>query len=153
MLFALPDIRGRTIVGASRDTTIASPHEAGQSYGKEEIILKPENIPPHTHKWQFREAKITGTLRASTSIGNSASPENRIPAARPSSGPASKQMPVYGTLTNTRLNLSAVTLFTDPATDRTEKTGSANPAPISLRPLQTGLLACIKIAGEYPNRY
>ncbi len=147
--FAVPNVQGRTIAGAGQVGTI--PQVAlGQQYGKETVILTANNLPAHTHNWKLGQSQITGTLKGTTAEGNSISPENRVPAARPSTGPARKQMPIYGTSTNASLNSEAATVSTDPATSRTEKTGQTSPQAISLRPLQQPLLACIKKAGQFP---
>jgi len=64
--FALPDMRGRSPVGA--DAT----HLQGSQAGKEQISLVSANLPLHTH-----------TVSAYSGTGNSASPTNAVWANTP----------------------------------------------------------------------
>jgi microcystin-dependent protein len=147
--FALPDLRGRTIAGAGQGENIPAV-ASGQSYGKETVTLTAANLPAHTHNWTLGPGQITGTLKGTATEGNSTSPDNRVPAARPSTGPNPKKMPLYGTSTNASLNSGAATVSTNPATSRTEKTGQTSPKAIPIRPPQQPLLACIATRGVFP---
>ncbi len=144
--FALPDLRGRTIAGTGKGENIP-PVALGQSYGAESVTLTADNLPPHTHLWKLGTAEITGTLKVTTTEGNSTSPDNRVPAARPSNGTIRKQMPLYGASPDARLGENAATVLSDPETARTDKTGQATPGAIPIRPSQEPLLACIITVG------
>ncbi|WP_073955661.1 phage tail protein [Thalassospira sp. TSL5-1] len=144
--FALPDVRGRTIAGTGKGNSIP-PVALGQSYGAESVSLTADNLPPHAHLWKLGTAEVTGTLKATTTEGNSISPDNRVLAARPSSGIIRKKMPLYGASPDARLGENAATVSSDPETARTNKTGQATPGTIPIRPPQEPLLACIITVG------
>ncbi|WP_073955658.1 phage tail protein [Thalassospira sp. TSL5-1] len=151
--FALPDLRGRSIVGTGERPGDTNPNYIGQTYGKESVVLKTENLPSHSHKFSLETAKITGTLLATTKEGNSVSPENRIPAARPSNGLSAKKTPIYSKSPTGSFAAHIGTVRSDPEINRTEKAGRRDRAPMPLRTDQVGLLACININSlNYPRR-
>ncbi|WP_339776603.1 tail fiber protein [uncultured Thalassospira sp.] len=151
--FALPDLRGRSIVGTGERPGDTNPNYIGQTYGKESVMLKTENLPSHSHKFSLETAKITGTLLATTKEGNSVSPENRIPAARPLNGLNVKKTPIYSKSPNGSFAAHIGTVRSDPEINRTEKAGQQSQAPMPLRVDQVGLMACININGlNYPRR-
>lgn len=64
--FALPDLRGRVIVGAGSGPGL-SPYTLGQKGGQETVTLTTDQIPSHTH-----------SLFASSETGISTQPENSL---------------------------------------------------------------------------
>jgi microcystin-dependent protein len=71
--FALPDLRGRTIVGASADLSVngpLTPREVGVSGGVSEVTLGASQMPSHAHP-----------AVATTTPATSNSPVDNIPAA------------------------------------------------------------------------
>ena len=69
--FALPDLRGRAVVGAGQGPGL-SPYTLGQSSGVESVTLTSSQIPAHSH-----------ALQAAATLGATASPAGAVPAASP----------------------------------------------------------------------
>lgn len=150
--FNLPDLRGRTIAGTgtSQDVNV-NPVALAQMHGAETATITAANLPPHTHSWQFGTAQVTGTLQAKGALGSTENPAGAMFAERSTGGPLPSRTPVYATSSNGTLHADAVTLTSDPATNRTENTGSDN-VNIALNPAQQPLLACIMVQGVFPVR-
>ena len=55
--FGLPDLRGRTIIGAGQGAGLSN-YQLGQKTGVEEVILTVEQIPSHEHK--LTSSSLTG---------------------------------------------------------------------------------------------
>jgi microcystin-dependent protein len=94
--FALPDLRGRTVVGSSTAYV-------GQSGGSETVTLTPAQLPPHTH-----------TLVASSAVATAGSPVNNLyakPTPNPKATNPPAARPVYQTsaATFTPLDSFAIT--------------------------------------------
>jgi microcystin-dependent protein len=68
--FALPDLRGRTIVGQGQGPGL-SPYSVGQQGGAEHVSLITQNMPMHTH---------TITVQANSDGSSSPDPTNRYAA-------------------------------------------------------------------------
>lgn len=71
--FRLPNLNGRTIVGAPA----ASP---GVSGGAETVVLVPDNLPPHTHNFNgfasdANTGAVTNNLFASITLGSPPPPQ------------------------------------------------------------------------------
>ena len=66
--FALPDLRGRIVVGAGNGPGL-TPRTIGEMSGTETNTLLVTNLPPHNH-----------AIKAVTSEGNQNSPTNNLPA-------------------------------------------------------------------------
>lgn len=82
--FALPDMRGRVLVGWGQGPGL-SYYDLGEVGGTEAVTLHQGNMPAHNH-----QVSSVG----STSVANSDSPANRVPAVKPRS-------PQYADATNT----------------------------------------------------
>ncbi|WP_114109864.1 phage tail protein [Thalassospira xiamenensis] len=150
--FNLPDLRGRTIAGTGTSPDVnVNPVALAQMHGAEIATITPDNLPPHSHSWQFGTAQVTGTLQAKGALGSTENPAGAMFAERSTAGTPASRTPVYATSSNGTLHADAVTLTSDPATNRTENTGS-NSVNIALNPAQQPLLACIVVQGIFPVR-
>ncbi|MEG3191235.1 phage tail protein [Lysobacter sp. D1-1-M9] len=70
--FALPDLRGRTPLGAGVSADPAwnpPPTQMGQSAGAESVVLGASNLPPHTHVLQAVTAQGTARKPAGNLYG------------------------------------------------------------------------------------
>ena len=78
--FALPDTRGRALIGAGRGPGL-SDYRIGQRGGVETVTLTVNQMPSHTHT---ATTNVTGTatLHANSS-GNADSPSGNVPARKP----------------------------------------------------------------------
>lgn len=72
--FALPDLRGRIMVGAGAAPGL-TPRAVGQIFGSEDVSLIEAEMPNHKH-----------AMMASTGYGTSPSPADTIPAKAPEGG-------------------------------------------------------------------
>lgn len=153
--FALPDLRGRTIVGAGTGAQAVT-YPLGLKFGAEEVKLTADNLPEHGHSVDLSGVKVTGTVNVTGAIGDETSPVNAYPAARPSSGPLTKRIPYYGDQpVNATLAQDAVQLSANLKMIQTESKGvlPARISGIPVRPAQVSVLACIAIEGAYPDRH
>jgi microcystin-dependent protein len=69
--FALPDLRGRAVIGAGQGTGLST-YVVGQTGGMENVTLTTNQLPQHSH-----------TLNVSTSLGSTSIPTDAYPAAAP----------------------------------------------------------------------
>ena len=128
--FALPDLRGRTPVGAgsSVDPGWQPNMVQGQVGGVENVTLNSAQVPSHTHQ-----------VRASTGPGN-----NRVPSARvfaQSTNTAGAALPLYAPAGGTTVQLNPATVA---------QAGQSQPHP-NMQPY-TALNFCIALSGIYPSR-
>lgn len=128
--FGLPDLRGRTIVGAGQGPGL-SPYVVGEITGVENVTLLAGNIPFHNH-----------TVQAVAGAPNHASPSGNYLAEGPKegSGPTAKLSRFYANTTpNTSLNPQTIA-----------NAGGSQPISI-LQPYNT-LTYIIAMQGIYPAR-
>lgn len=75
--FALPDTRGRVIVGAGQGPGLSN-YSLGQTGGAETTTLTVSNLPPHNHT-----ASTTATARGTATTGSADGPGGNTWAAKP----------------------------------------------------------------------
>lgn len=131
--FNLPDLRGRTIVGAAVSPTAPSPtYKVGDKAGSETVSLSLSQIPRHTHSVGVTDVTATKAIPTGNLFANS------VPQ------PGAAQNPPYGA----------------PPTDPTKWVALA-PESISSAGGSKGhqniqpslaLQACIALVGTYPPR-
>ncbi|QFT78500.1 phage tail protein [Erythrobacter sp. THAF29] len=124
--FGLPDLRGRAPISTGQGPGLPN-YLMGQKGGTEAFTLTVSQMPSHTH---------TGTMRASTQIGNSANPNNKVLAV----DPAGDKMYHVAGATN---NMAADSLVIS-------NTGG-NQAVNKLSPFTT-MQWCIALVGTFPSR-
>jgi microcystin-dependent protein len=123
--FALPDLRGRAIVGVGTGPGLAT-IDIGQQAGSETVTLNVGQMPAHSHG---------AVARGTTTNGNTDSPAGAVPAKLPRSN-------IYSTnAAESALSASAVTIAT---------AGGSQPVPI--RNPYLGMTTCIAIQGIFPSR-
>lgn len=92
--FALPDLRGRAIVGAGSNPALSS-YMPGQQGGVEAVTMSAGQMPPHTHTF-------TGTVKTSSAPARYPGPNLQYPATgtAPQYSNGSPEVPLNeGTLT------------------------------------------------------
>ena len=128
--FALPDLRGRALIGAGQGI---NSYDAGEIGGTESIpALGTKNIPAHSHNFQ-----ATLTPHAA-GVANSLTPKDAVYATN-----TNQQMYDY----SSDVNLASYT-----ATIKTSAVGSTNPQPISILQPVTALNYIICLRGVFPVR-
>ena len=123
--FALPDLRGRTIVGTGQGN-----YPQGQAGGSESVTLTIAQMPGHAHP-------LSGSLKADAGADGS-DPAGAYPAA-----PADATLPFAKGTPNATLNAAALTGNTASAGNGT---GHENRQPV------LAMNYCIAIAGIFPSR-
>ena len=128
--FALPDLRGRALIGGGQGIT---PYDPGETGGTESIApLGTKNIPAHTHNFQ---ATITPHAAG---VANSLTPKDAV----------------YATNTNQQVyNYSSdVNMASYTAAIKTSAVGSTNPQSISILHPVLALNYIICLRGVFPVR-
>jgi microcystin-dependent protein len=121
--FALPDLRGRSIVATGNGPGLA-PVGLGDRAGAETLSLSLANLPPHAH---------TVSPPASNSDASAISPAGNVPVTK-------ARTTLYAQPSN----------LTNEAPHSTSVAGSGQPAPI--RSPYLALTCGIAISGLYPSR-
>ncbi|WP_159798872.1 phage tail protein [Flavobacterium sp. MK4S-17] len=75
--FALPDLRGRTAIGAGQGPGL-SYYSLGESIGVNTVTLTSVNLPPHTHA-----ASVNVTIPTYSDEGTTGSPTGNVLASKP----------------------------------------------------------------------
>jgi microcystin-dependent protein len=127
--FALPDLRGRAVIGAGQGISFYKPGDKG---GIEKLTALSKHIPAHTHPVQ-----VTITPHAA-GVANSLTPKNAVYATNPN-----QQMYEF----SADVNLAPYT-----AKLKTSTEGSANPEAISVLHPVLALNYIICLNGKLPNR-
>ena len=128
--FALPDLRGRTVVGPGQGPGL-SPYVEGQVGGSEVVTLTTNQLPAHNH-----------TIKANAAAGTTGAPAGAYLAAGPltGSGPNAVQLKTYSS------SAPGVVLGTQSITN----TGSGQPVPI-ISPYLS-MFYIIVLEGIFPSR-
>lgn len=82
--FGLPDLRGRTAIGAGRFPGGAVSYRQGQVGGAEFVTLSTSEIPAHNHTASFTGGPVAGSISipATTGDGSTASPSASVHLAK-----------------------------------------------------------------------
>ncbi|EPY01976.1 phage tail protein [Magnetospirillum fulvum] len=72
--FALPDLRGRLPVGQGHGTNLTN-RGIAQTFGSEQAIVTPQNLPPHNHTFNTLNVDAnTATVSQGVAFANTTSP-------------------------------------------------------------------------------
>jgi len=172
--FALPDLRGRTLVGQGQGQGLR-PVELGQKWGNDSatmtvngnatVSLSAANLPPHTHPVSIAadQFSATTTLKATMSGPGSASPAEGATLGSTGTGPGSAAIYVGGGVTpDVALNAGSVStrLSGQVSTATGDNAGSGAPfqVPVSgvvsanvVQP-SLGINYVICVQGVFPSR-
>lgn len=129
--FALPDLRGRAVVGAGQGAGL-SLYDLGQQGGTENTTLLPPQLPIHTHAIQ-----LGFTPKCSSSNGSTANPNNANYA------PLSSGANAFSSSFNAKMQLYNATVNTGMA-------GST--LPFTNRNPYLALTYIICMSGVFPSR-
>ncbi|MEW9898161.1 tail fiber protein [Chitinivorax sp. PXF-14] len=139
--FALPDLRGRVVVGMGQGPGLA-PVDQGQVFGQDNTTLTINSMPAHTHT-ASTAATVTTKLRASSGAGSTDSPAGAVLAKQ-------SRTNIYGAgPADSDMGGSAVTT-TASATTTVGVAGGSQ--PFDQHQPSLGMLTCIAIEGIFPSR-
>ena len=130
--FALPDLRGRVIIGAGQGPGLSN-YMIGQKGGSETVTLNTNQIPSHNHP-----VVTPVTIKASSSVGTASAPSSRRNVLS-----ASSSGNVYGN-NPPDINLTAS------GTQNSSPTGNGL-AHVNVPPV-TVIYYCIALQGVFPSR-
>lgn len=153
-VFALPDLRGRSMVGLGRGPGLITTVVPGQKRGQEMVTQTIDQMPSHSHT-----AVATGggsdvkvSLSAKTVSGQNAPQEGYMLGAG-GGGPAAANMYVPPSSSASTVKLGGVDVSSsggDPVSVTIGNTGGSQ--EMTNIPPQTGLRFCIALQGLYPPR-
>ena len=131
--FGLPDLQGRTMVGAGQGAGL-SPVEIGQQGGSESVTLTAAQMPTHTHV-----ATATSTLFAEGVPGNSANAQGKM----------------FGGLTNLYVTPDPAqnkALSAEAVTTAVTNAPAGGSSPVGIHNPYLGVNMCIALQGIFPSR-
>lgn len=139
--FALPDTRGRTVVGPGQGPGLSN-ITLGQVGGAEQITLTANQMPQHNH------AAITTVTSTATAFGQSASgnadgPGGTVWAAKARGGQYSSSAP------NVAMNTDAIQVNSSASTTMSAAGGSQ---PVDIRQPYIAMNYLIALTGIFPAR-
>ena len=147
--FALPDLRGRTMVHVGTGPGLSS-IDQGAVGGAETQTLTFAQMPSHSHSatTTISDVEITSTLYGSSSSANSSAPAGAALAT------TKKQVAVYaaGTPNQAMATGSVRSTVTGGTATTTVDATSSGTQPVSVRDPYLALKACIALQGIFPSQ-
>ena len=150
--FMLPDLRGRTVVGAGSGIAL-TPRSNGQAGGTETETISVSEMPAHDHAANTSAPVVTGgsvSLNANSSTADQKDPTNNYPGGGDAFGSAPFQ---YATSSNTTMNPGIVNLsgLTMSAPTTILANNGSSQSHFNIQPYQV-VLPIICLSGIYPSR-
>jgi microcystin-dependent protein len=140
--FALPDTRGRVIVGAGFGPGLTG-HNVGDTGGSESVTLTQNQMPAHTHSATTSMSGLSAVLKGNSATGNADGPEGNSLAAKPRGAQ-------YGTSAPNVIMASGSVVLSGNATTSIGIAGGSQ--PIAIMPPYLVLNYIIAMNGIYPSR-
>lgn len=131
--FALPDLRGRTMVGAGQGPGL-SPVDIGQLGGSESVTLTIAEMPLHTHV-----ATATSTLYAEGLPGDKANPQDKMIAG-------------LANLFKDPDPTANLPLSSEAVTTAVTNAPAGGSSPVDIHNPYLGINICVAIEGIFPSR-
>lgn len=162
--FALPDLRGRAMIGRGLPTGETTNYQLGTSYGSFATQLTTAQLPAHNHSAALNEGSqtITASLPVSTQVGTSTGTLSAL-----ANGQTGYLAGVRGKTGPSSVNFTGPYTTTTPEAGSTATlpvTASVNGGSVSVAPTPTPtakvptltpsvtMIACIAAEGIYPQR-
>lgn len=140
--FALPDLRGRSPVGAGQGPGL-SPINVGEKTGAESVTILLSNMPAHDHS-ASTDVTVSASIKAAGSAGNNSNPSGKVLAI------SSARDNLYSDVTpNASLDPRAITTS---ATATTSVGFEGGDQPLNVRAPVLGIKYCIATQGIFPSR-
>jgi microcystin-dependent protein len=140
--FALPDTRGRVIVGAGQGPGLSN-HDLGEMSGSESVTLTQGQMPAHTHDASTSISLLSALLKGNSATGNADGPEGNSLAAKPRGAQYSASAP------NVIMASGSVVLSGNATTSIGVAGGSQ---PFAIMPPYVVLNYIIAAEGIFPSR-
>lgn len=151
--FALPDLRGRAIIGAGQGQ-VTSMYYLGQMGGNEQVTLVSNNLPSHSHPLSGVTGSISGTASATMSVenggGDDTVPANNYLAVALSSNRYSTTSSGSDTLNSNAISVNTTGLTVNMGSSATGTAG--NNMPVSTIEPYLALNYSIATEGIFPSR-
>ncbi|MGM0595216.1 MAG: phage tail protein [Pseudomonadota bacterium] len=144
--FALPDLRGRSAVGAGRGPGLY-PVPLGQRRGTETTTLTTDSLPTHNHGATFTPSGSGGGGRLDVST---ASATEQTPTSETYLAAAAGKASIYSTDGTNTVPLKGLNVSGDSGSVSIDNTGGGQ--PFATIPPQLGMTYCIAHVGVYPSR-
>jgi microcystin-dependent protein len=161
--FALPDLRGRNIIGAGQGPGL-TPVPVAQKGGAQSATLTANNLPPHTHPATFTGGPVSGinVSVAIPAVGNASAntdvPSSTVNLAKPNYEDPStlSTVPVRAfsdATTNTTLKPFNATVSGSGTLTGTVTVGANSTTSTAVPVLDPylGLVACFAVTGLFPT--
>ncbi len=154
--FALPDLRGRAVVGTGTTPGSGVNVQIGQTRGSEQVTLNVNQMPAHTHAAQYTSPTLTQPTVNVTVNAKQATATTGTPAAGMQMGDSGRTtIYVASTAAGNNVALGGVSATASGAalTGGGVAIGVAGAnSPVATLPPELGLTACIATQGIYPQR-
>lgn len=157
--FALPDARGRTLIGTGQAPGGQS-YVLGEMAGTPNMTLLSTNLPMHTHNASFVGTTAAASASASLSVMTGATTQTNVPTegallSQPANiGPQQVKIFVPADTTGTPVNIGGLTVtggtFTPQGTIAIEPAGGS--LPFSIMQPFLGITTVIAMQGIFPSR-
>ena len=147
--FALPDLRGRSMVHAGTAPGVSS-IVMGETGGSEERTLTVAQMPSHSHTatTTVSDLEVNSTLYGSAASGNATSPAGAALATTKKS----TQVYAAGTPDQAMASGSVQTTITGGTAATTVDATNSGTSAVPVRDPYLGLKACIALFGIFPSR-
>ena len=145
--FALPDLRGKIVIGDGKSAVSGITRNVGDKGGVEAVTLTANNLPAHAHTITASAATTaTGDLKVLNDNANSSDPTTAVAIA----SKAGNGVSMLTSTATTTVMKGAITNIQGVFPSNTNATG-AN-APMNVMQPYTVLKYCIATTGIYPQR-
>lgn len=143
--FALPDLRGRSMVGTGQRPGGQSV-ELAQQRGEEEVTLTEAQMPSHTHGVYYDSGTFSGKIVATTSEGGHKTPTSDRRLGKLSGG---RNDNLYSESDDNLVELQGVAIQQEGA--HVDIRPAGHNYPFSNLPPQLGMTYCIAVQGIFPQ--
>lgn len=147
--FALPDMRGRSVVGSGAGPGLSS-ISVGQKGGVEEIVLSQNQLPAHTHSATFTQT--SGTVSGKLEAYNNGAGRVEPVVGDYVSGNAAQIFGTGGGFGAAKVELGGLTVTSPPVTGTIGVGTAGASTPVYTRNPFQSVTVQIALVGVYPSR-
>jgi len=150
--FAVPDLRGRAVVGTGITAGSGTQVQLGQVRGAEQASLTVNQMPAHSHAAQVTQPSVNVTLNAKQANATDASPQagQQLGIAATGGRPATATIYAGSGAEGANVALGGLSASASGTGVAIGQAGASQPVPIL--PPELGMTVCIAAQGIYPQR-